>query len=78
MLIVSQTSAVQNVVFFYKDTVYFYFQSSESEQTGGILPLVFGLPFASEISSYNFKSSPAKVEKVVDNQWQHLITESQI
>ena len=35
-------------------------QDSETEPSGGLLPLVFGLPFAPEISAFDFKSSPAK------------------
>merc|ERR1719323_1823800 len=32
----------------------------ETEPSGGILPLVFGLPFAPEIAAFDFQSSPAK------------------
>ena len=35
-------------------------QEAETEPSGGILPLVFGLPFAPEISSFDFQTSPAR------------------
>ena len=35
-------------------------QEAETEPSGGILPLVFGLPFAPEISAFDFQTSPAK------------------
>ena len=34
-------------------------QNSETQPSTGLLPLVFGLPFAQEISSFDFRSSPA-------------------
>lgn len=47
---------------------------SETEPSGGILPLVFGLPFAPEISSFDFKSSPAKalVSQSVVTYWSNF------
>lgn len=46
-------------------------QETETEPSGGILPLVFGLPFAPEISTFDFESSPgqAVVSQAVITYW---------
>ena len=40
--------------------ILFTFYLGQTQHSGGLLPLVFGLPLAQEISSFDFKSSPAK------------------
>ena len=49
-------------------------QSSETQPTTGLLPLVFGLPFAQEISSFDFRSSPslAVVSQNVITYWSNF------
>ena len=49
-------------------------QNSDTQPTTGLLPLVFGLPFAQEISSLDFRSSPslALVSQNVITYWSNF------